>query len=67
MSRLTRRSLWLLIPGLAVVLGSYLAVELFPDTWGGPNIGAGFVLLLGYLAVAAGVIGLVFAYRNRSE
>lgn len=60
-------SLWLLIPGTAVVPGSYPAVELFPDIWGGPNIGAGFVLLLGYLAATAGFIGLVVAYRNRSE
>ena len=67
MSRSTRRSLWLLIPGLTVILTSYLAVELFPDTWGGPNIGAGLVLLLGYLAVTAGIISLVFAYRQRSR
>lgn len=65
MSRPTRRALWLLIPGLAVVAASHLAVELFPARWGGPNIGAGFVLLLGYLAVTGGVIGLVVAYRQR--
>lgn len=65
MARPTRRALWLLILGLAVVSASHVAVELFPARWGGPNIGAGFVLILGYLAVIAGVIGLLRVVRDR--
>jgi hypothetical protein len=67
MSRSTRRALWLLVPGLTVVVASHLAVELFPTRWGGPNIGGGLILLLGYLAVVAGLIGLTIAYRDRSR
>ena len=64
MSERTKRAVWLLITGIAVVAASHVAVELFPTRWGDPNIGGGIVTLLGYAAIVVGLLRLAAA-RNR--
>ena len=56
--------MWLIAAGLVVVSASHLAVELFPTQWGGPNIGGGLIVLLGYGTVFAGLSKLVIASRK---
>ncbi|HET9518944.1 MAG TPA: hypothetical protein VFO77_14580, partial [Actinoplanes sp.] len=46
--------------GVGGAAANFWAREAFPTTWGGPNIGGGMLLILCYLAAAAGA-GLVIA------
>lgn len=63
-SKQARTAMWLIAAGLVVVTASHLAVELFPTQWGGPNIGGGLIVLLGYGTFVAGLIKLVIAFRK---
>ncbi len=56
--------MWLIAAGLVVVAASHLAVELFPTQWGGPNIGGGLIVLLGYGTFVAGLGKLATAFRK---
>jgi F0F1-type ATP synthase assembly protein I len=62
-----RRALWILAPSMVVVAAYHLAVAVFPSHWGGPNIGGGLILLLAYIGVAAGLVDLAIAWRQRSQ
>ncbi len=54
-----------LVGSLAVVVLLYLLMWLFPNTWGGPNIGAGVLLLAGYIGMAIGLVLLLNSRRAR--
>ncbi len=42
--------------GVVGALANHLAARAFPDFWGGPNIGAGFLQLICYALVVLGVL-----------
>lgn len=65
MARAKSRALWILIPSLVTLIVCYTAAELFPERWGGPNIGGGFIVLMAYIGVAAGLVHLTIAWRQR--
>jgi hypothetical protein len=54
-----------LLTGFAVVVLLYLLMWLFPNSWGGPNIGAGLLLLGGYIDMAIGLVLLLESRRPR--
>jgi uncharacterized membrane protein HdeD (DUF308 family) len=55
-----------IVAGVAGALVNLWAREEFPTRWGGPNIGGGFLQLLFYAAIVAGVTALiVVAVRGR--
>lgn len=56
-----------LLVGTLIVVGWYVARALFPAEMGGPNIGAGALLLLGYVLMLGGlgvVVGTIVAGRR---
>lgn len=67
MGKPMRSALRILIPSIVLAAAYHVAGALFPSHWGGPNIGGGLVLLLAYVGVAAGLVGLMIAWRQRSR
>lgn len=65
MSIQAKIGLSLLVAGGLVALVNAWAFWAFPDQWGGPNIGGGFIQLLAYAAIVAGGTFLVAALLNR--
>ena len=65
MTKAVRGALWILVPSLVVVAVSHVASWAFPQTWGGPNIGGGLILLVAYVGVAVGLVRLGIAWRHR--
>jgi len=54
--------------GIIIVVGWYIARARFPAQMGGPNIGAGAVLIVGYVLMLGGlgvVVGTIVAERRR--
>lgn len=58
-----------LVAGLAWVVIDRILTRQAPDQWGGPNIGAGLLLLLAYafiiIGLGVGFAGLVMRSRER--
>ena len=59
------------IVGVAGALVNLWARDAFPDQWGGPNIGGGFLQVLFYLLILGGVtlavVGTILARRNKQH
>jgi hypothetical protein len=64
MSRKSRVGLVLLIVGALATMANVAAARVFPDSWGGPNIGGGCLQLL-TLGVAG--IGVILMSRGVSK
>jgi hypothetical protein len=67
MSARTKLGLVLLGAGALVAGTNAWAARAYPDQWGGPNIGGGFIQLLAYTAMATGVGFLVAAAVRRKR
>ena len=69
MSVRTKLGILLFGAGALVAGTNVWAAQTYPDQWGGPNIGGGFIQLLAYATMATGVGFLVAAAvrhkRNR--
>jgi hypothetical protein len=65
MSVRTKLGLLLLGAGALVAGANAWTARAYPDQWGGPNIGGGFIQLLAYAAMAAGAGLLVAAAVHR--
>ena len=68
MSGLRKAGLILIVVCLVGVVANGAAASVFPDRWGGPNIGAGMLQLLflfGLLTGAALVVADILSRRHR--
>lgn len=54
----------LITVGLVWVAVNRALVGLFPLSWGGPNIGGGFIVLLAYAAIVAGIVVILTALSD---
>jgi hypothetical protein len=67
MGRLSRPGLAVFTIGAVVIVLDYVARAMFPDQWGGPNIGGGLILLAAEAVTVVGaVIIAVQFFRARS-
>lgn len=61
----SRAGLTLLVVSVIGVAGNLWARNAFPDQWGGPNIGGGFLQLMFYAGAVTGVALIVIGIARR--
>ncbi|GIF98975.1 hypothetical protein Cci01nite_40690 [Catellatospora citrea] len=65
MSLHTKLALSFFVPSAVVATVNAWAFRAFPEQWGGPNIGGGFIQLLAYAGMLVGVIFFVLAVMKK--
>lgn len=59
------RGLALIVVAVVVLVGNYVAVDHWPEQWGGPNFLGGFINLAAAALLAVGVAVFVCARAHR--
>jgi hypothetical protein len=60
-------ALSIFVPCAIVALANALAFRAFPERWGGPNIGGGFIQLIAYAGMAAGAVLFIVGTAKRRQ
>jgi uncharacterized membrane protein len=65
--RLTVIGLILVVFGVGSAAVNFWARQAFPDQWGGPNIGGGFLLLISAALTLVGLVLALIGLRRRAH